>query len=173
MLSAKAAHMAFSVGTRKLLVKLRKCDGLMQSLIDGFQSPKCEVLVSGKDIQFAFLLWDCIAHDITLGGCEEENGLVTMVLSYDSQARRKVFSGTACTSKARQPADLTTVNRFLELMRSTPGMLKANIIFDGQMTIDLPFSLHMCFDHPIDGACLLVSNIFESNNPLTVIDQFA
>ena len=52
--------MACSVGTRKLLMKLRNCDGLMQSLIDGFQSPKCEVLVAGKDIQFAFLLWDYI-----------------------------------------------------------------------------------------------------------------
>ena len=55
----------------------------------------------------------------------------------------------------------------------TDDVLRVFIVFDGNLSVQTDFDLHLHFDHPIKRRSLLIKNISRSNNPLTVIDSFS
>ena len=57
-------------------------------------------------------------------------------------------------------------------MRAEKGALKAHIVYDGQLSVEKDFDLHLHFDHPVEKKSLLVKNVATGSNPLLVIDSF-
>lgn len=96
----------------------------------------------------------------------------------DACGYTKVFKGEAWSSDATYPArdrkkeTLPNVNDFFERLK-TDDVLRAFIVFDGNLCVQTDFDLHLHFDHPIKRRSLLIKNISRSNNPLTVIDSFS
>lgn len=135
--------------------------------------------VQKERMDLTFMLWDCIAKNITMGCCAVDDDTVFVILNYtDTYGATKVFKGEAWSSDAvypardRRKARMECVEGFFEQMRGSET-LRAFIVFDGQLRAEGEFDLHLHFDHPLQKRSLLVKNISKGDNPLTVIDAFS
>jgi len=72
-----------------------------------------------------------------------------------------------------QKLGLAEATEYFAQMKTAKDALKAYIVFDGQMSVDKDFDLHLHFDHPIKKKSLLVKYVAKGNNPLLVIDSFS
>ena len=60
---------------------------------------------------------------------------------------------------------------FFTQMRAEKGF-KVERNYDGQLSVEKDFDLHLHFDHPVEKRSLLVKNVATGSNPLLVIDSF-
>jgi hypothetical protein len=149
----------------------------LQSALDVDEDGCCVFDKPAMDM--TFLLWDCSARDVTMGCCVVEKDSVYVVLRYDDVcgATRR-FKGEAWAADAasayegRSKARLGEVLSFFTQMRAEKGTLKAHIVYDGQLSVEKDFDLHLHFDHPVEKRSLLVKNVATGSNPLLVIDSF-
>jgi hypothetical protein len=137
-----------------------------------------EQILQDKAVRFNFLLWDHTAFGVGMG-CFECDDSVFVLMNYTSTSdgTLRLFRGEAWTSDASKPsknqrkADMTTAMQFLGAMRNQKE-LSVYVVFDGQMEVEKNFDLHLNFEHSIQKRSLLVRNVFDCDNPLTVIDRF-
>ena len=130
-------------------------------------------------MDMTFLLWDCSARDVTMGCCAVDKDSIYVVLRYaDALGANRMFKGEAWAADAasayegRSKARLGEVLSFFTEMRAEKGALKAHIVYDGQLSVEKDFDLHLHFDHPVEKRSLLVKNVATGSNPLLVIDSF-
>jgi hypothetical protein len=149
----------------------------LQSALDVDEDGCCIFVKPAMDM--TFLLWDCSARDVTMGCCAVDKDSVYVVLHYDDAlGATRVFKGEAWAADAasayegRSKARLGEVLSFFTQMRAEKGVLKAHIVFDGQLSVEKVFDLHLHFDHPVEKRSLLVKNVATGSNPLLVIDSF-
>ena len=131
------------------------------------------------ELNLTFMLWDCNVKNVTMGCCAVDENSVYVIMHYDdSNGRTKVFKGEAwasdavCSYKQQERLGVSEAAEFFAQMQAQDS-LKAYIVFDGQLSVDKDFDLHLHFDHPIKKRCLLVKDVAKGNNPLVVIDSFS
>jgi hypothetical protein len=137
-----------------------------------------EQVLQDKAVRFNFLLWDHTAFGVGMG-CFECDDSVYVLMNYTStnDGTLRLFRGEAWTSDAVKPshdqrkADMSTAMQFLGAMQQQQELC-VNVVFDGQMEVEKNFDLHLNFEHSIQKRSLLVRNVFDCDNPLTVIDRF-
>lgn len=131
---------------------------------------QCEI----KSVNFTFMVWDHTAHGVRMGCVRGVDELV-FVVSYDSSANgKRLFMGTPwCVDalQCRTVASERLVNQFLADACSKP-LLQTEVVFDGSLAVDKPVSLHLHFDYSHEGSSLLIENVAECGNVLSVIDLF-
>jgi uncharacterized protein YfcZ (UPF0381/DUF406 family) len=138
----------------------------------------CSVFQKDR-MSLTFLIWDFDVRNVTVGCCAVDRDSVYVIMHYDDAfGATKMFKGEAWAADAvrsyknRTRAGLEEVVSFFTQMRNVQDGLKAYIVFEGQMSVDKDFDLHLHFDHPVDKKSLLIKDVAKGNNPLSVIDSF-
>jgi uncharacterized protein YfcZ (UPF0381/DUF406 family) len=131
------------------------------------------------NLNLTFMLWDCSVRNVTMGCCAVDRDTVYVIMHYDDVfGATKVFKGEAwaadavCAYTNRKKAGLGEVAAFFTQMQTARDAMNACIVFDGQMSVDKDFDLHLHFDHPVEKRSLLIKDVAKGNNPLLVIDSF-
>jgi len=126
-------------------------------------------------MRLTFMVWDCRVSNVAMGCCSVDSASVYVIVHYDDAfGATKLFKGEAWTADAtrRVRAGMPETVAFLEQMRTDAGALRARIVYDGEMSVDKDFDLHLQFDHPVKKTSLLVKDVAKGSNPLLVIDSF-
>jgi hypothetical protein len=126
-------------------------------------------------MRLTFVVWDCRVSNVAMGCCSVDSASVYVIVHYDDAfGATKLFKGEAWTADAtrRVRAGMSETVAFLEQMRTDAGALRARIVYDGEMSVDKDFDLHLQFDHPVKKTSLLVKDVAKGSNPLLVIDSF-
>jgi hypothetical protein len=133
-----------------------------------------------EKLSLTFMLWDCSVSNVTMGCCAVDRDSVFVIMHYDdSFGATKMFKGEAwvadsiCSCKNQMKAGMSETTEFFEQMKSAKDEIKAFIVYDGQLSVDQDFDLHLHFDHPIKKRSLLVKDVAKGKNPLLVIDSFS
>lgn len=127
-------------------------------------------------MSLTFMVWDCDVRNVTMGCCSVGDASVYVIVHYDDAfGATKVFKGEAWTADAtrRTRACMSETVCFLEGMEKASEALRARIVYDGEMSVDTDFDLHLQFDHPVKKSSLLVKDVAKGSNPLLVIDSFS
>lgn len=160
----------------------------LETLVNRCCALQCETMqMIGDDLcnveimSFTFMLWDHVACDVRMGciGGVEKGELLFMV-GYDSPVcGKRLFMGVPWVvdclpdPQGRKLALSDTVGEFLcEMGKTKIGTSNTDVVFDGDLSVDKPVSLHLHFDCVIDGKTLLVKDVAECDNILLVIDMF-
>ena len=155
-----------------------RCCALHSSMMRVVGDAECDVDL----MNFAFMLWDHTACGVKMG-CMCDDGIdneLLFIVSYDSPVSgKRLFMGVPWVAdcveheKGRERASPDTVGQFLREISNTKIYIsKTNVVFDGNVSVDRPVSLHLHFDHAINGKSLLVKDVAECDNILLVIDMF-
>ena len=127
--------------------------------------------VTNPNLYLRFMVWDCNIRDVTLGCCEVEPGTAHAVIRYeDASGYTRVVKGKAhieAQGGARTPCDIQTAMAVLSRIEASEG-LSAEVFFDGQLDLETDFKLHL----RLQRYGLVIQDVAQGNNPLTVIDLF-
>ena len=137
----------------------------IEARLDGLSSSDMYI-VNRPNLYINFLGFDCTVANVALGCFNLPGNNLCAVIRYeDACGYTRVFRGQISLAKGNATMD-ATVKIFNQL--KTADSIRADVIFDGQMSVDTDFDLHLHF--PAHG--LTVHNVARANNPLTVIDLF-
>jgi hypothetical protein len=156
----------------------------LESLANRLCSLQCDFMCVGGDeqfelesVNFTFMLWDHKASGVKMG-CVSGSDELVFVVQYESPMNgKRLFMGTPWLANGsrhelgRELADSDTVGLFLRQAKCIKS-LQTNIVFDGNLAVDKPVSLHLQLDCQIKGKSLLVKDVAECGNVLLVIDMF-
>ena len=154
----------------------------LESLANRLCSLQCDMMCMGgefdvESVNFTFMLWNHTAGKVKMG-CMGDGDQWVFVVRYDSPLNgKRLFMGTPWLADCahhecgRELASSDTIAQFLKQTRCSRSM-QTNVVFDGNLTVDKPVSLHLQLDHRINGKTLLVKDVAECGNILSVIDMF-
>ena len=146
---------------------------IVERFVNSVLADECETHV-WKTVNFNFSLWGHEANNVSMGFVDCMDQGVFVVMNYQSSQKGyyetyvpplRLFKGLAQVN--HKNADVATTNQLFNQMQKSQELV-AEVVLDGPITVNDPFTLHFHFA----SSGLMVRNVLKCENILNVIDEF-